>query len=49
MTDLIPRARAFATEAHERIDQRRKYTSQPYQEHLKAVAGWWPRSRTTPR
>ncbi len=39
MTDLVARARAFATEAHERIDQRRKYTSQPYQEHLKTVAG----------
>ena len=38
MNDLIARARAFATEAHERIDQRRKYTNQPYQEHLKAVA-----------
>ncbi|MCF7983561.1 MAG: HD domain-containing protein [Thiohalocapsa sp.] len=36
--DLIPRARQFATEAHQRIDQRRKYTNQPYQEHLKAVA-----------
>jgi hypothetical protein len=39
MTDLVAQARAFATEAHERIDQRRKYTHQPYQEHLKAVAG----------
>jgi hypothetical protein len=38
MTDLIARARQFATEAHERIDQRRKYTQQPYQVHLKAVA-----------
>ena len=38
MNDLIARARQFATEAHERIDQRRKYTNQPYQEHLKAVA-----------
>lgn len=39
MNDLIARARQFATEAHERIDQRRKYTNQPYQEHLKSVAG----------
>jgi hypothetical protein len=39
MTDLVTRARTFATEAHQRIDQRRKYTHQPYQEHLKAVAG----------
>jgi (p)ppGpp synthase/HD superfamily hydrolase len=38
MRDLIDRARRFATEAHERIDQRRKYTQQPYQVHLKAVA-----------
>jgi len=38
MTDLIARARRFATEAHERIDQRRKYTNKPYQEHLKSVA-----------
>jgi hypothetical protein len=38
MNDLIARARTFATEAHQRIDQRRKYTNQPYQEHLKAVA-----------
>jgi hypothetical protein len=38
MNDLIARARAFSTEAHQRIDQRRKYTNQPYQEHLKAVA-----------
>ncbi|WP_295878505.1 HD domain-containing protein [uncultured Thiohalocapsa sp.] len=39
MTDLVAQARAFATDAHQRIDQRRKYTHQPYQEHLKAVAG----------
>ena len=36
--DLIARAREFATAAHERIDQRRKYTNQPYHEHLKSVA-----------
>ncbi|TVQ89343.1 MAG: bifunctional (p)ppGpp synthetase/guanosine-3',5'-bis(diphosphate) 3'-pyrophosphohydrolase [Chromatiaceae bacterium] len=36
--DLIARARQFATEAHARIDQRRKYSNRPYQEHLKAVA-----------
>jgi hypothetical protein len=39
MNDLIASARQFATEAHQRIDQRRKYTKQPYQEHLKSVAG----------
>ena len=38
MTELVARARQFATEAHQRIDQRRKYTNQPYQEHLKSVA-----------
>jgi hypothetical protein len=38
MQDLISKARMFATEAHQRIDQRRKYTNQPYQEHLKSVA-----------
>ena len=37
-SDIVARARRFATEAHERIDQRRKYSNQPYQEHLKAVA-----------
>lgn len=36
--DLIARARAFASEAHQRIDQRRKYSGQPYATHLKAVA-----------
>lgn len=38
MSDLISRARQFATEAHQRIDHHRKYTHQPYQVHLKAVA-----------
>jgi hypothetical protein len=38
VSDLVADARRFATEAHERIDQRRKYSNQPYQEHLKAVA-----------
>ncbi|PWV65772.1 HD domain-containing protein [Plasticicumulans acidivorans] len=36
--DLVARARRYATEAHARIDQRRKYTGQPYEAHLKAVA-----------
>ena len=35
---LIERARAFAIEAHTRIDQRRKYSQQPYSEHLASVA-----------
>ena len=38
MQDLVKRARQFATQAHRRIDQRRKYTNQPYDAHLKAVA-----------
>jgi hypothetical protein len=38
MQDVIKRAQEFATQAHRRIDQRRKYTNQPYDAHLKAVA-----------
>jgi hypothetical protein len=37
-SDLVRRARDFAISAHRRIDQRRKYTSQPYEAHLRAVA-----------
>jgi hypothetical protein len=36
--DLVQRARHFATQAHGRIDQRRKYSNQPYEVHLKSVA-----------
>lgn len=36
--DLVQRARYYATEAHQRIDQRRKYSNQPYEVHLKSVA-----------
>lgn len=36
MTDLIARALAFATKAHE--GQKRKYTDEPYINHPKAVA-----------
>lgn len=35
---LEERAKRFATEAHERIDQRRKYTNEPYINHPAAVA-----------
>jgi hypothetical protein len=35
---LVPRAREFATQAHRRIDQRRKYSNQAYEVHLRAVA-----------
>jgi hypothetical protein len=38
MNDLVGKARQFATELHQRIDQRRKYSNQPYHEHLKSVA-----------
>ena len=36
--DLVTRARIYATEMHERLHHRRKYTLQPYQEHLAGVA-----------
>ena len=36
--DLIQRARAFASQAHASIDQRRKYTGLPYIVHPEAVA-----------
>jgi hypothetical protein len=38
MEDLIKRASAYATLAHARIDQRRKYSGQPYDVHLRSVA-----------
>jgi (p)ppGpp synthase/HD superfamily hydrolase len=38
MSALITRARKFATEAHASIDQRRKYTGEPYIVHPLAVA-----------
>jgi len=37
-TELVAQAMQYAIEFHERIDQRRKYSGQPYAEHLKAVA-----------
>jgi hypothetical protein len=37
MEDLITRARVFATQAHRRINQLRKYTKQPYDAHLSSV------------
>jgi (p)ppGpp synthase/HD superfamily hydrolase len=36
--DLIEKARIYAIGAHARINQLRKYTRQPYDVHLKAVA-----------
>ncbi len=38
MSDLVERAALYATQAHARIDQRRKYSNQPYDVHLRAVA-----------
>ena len=38
MSDLVERASDYATRAHQRIDQRRKYSKQPYHVHLEAVA-----------
>lgn len=37
MDDLVARAEQYAIGAHGRIDQRRKYTNQSYDAHLKAV------------
>ncbi len=38
MKDLIHRAQAFATKAHQRINHQRKYTKAPYVDHLAATA-----------
>ncbi|WP_455207036.1 HD domain-containing protein [Kaarinaea lacus] len=38
MSELIKCAKIFATQAHQRIDQRRKYNDLPYHVHLEAVA-----------
>jgi len=38
MSDLVDRARRFAVDAHRNVGQLRKYTGQPYDEHLRAVA-----------
>ncbi len=38
MSDLIKRAKTFATSAHQRINHRRKYSKQPYEIHLRSVA-----------
>jgi hypothetical protein len=38
MPDLVDRARVYATEAHQRINHRRKYNNEPYHVHLNAVA-----------
>ena len=38
VSDLESRASAFAIAAHERVDQKRKYTGEPYWHHPAAVA-----------
>ena len=38
MDELVKRAKIYAREAHQRIDQRRKYSDLPYHVHLDAVA-----------
>jgi hypothetical protein len=38
VTDIVHRAQAFATQAHQRINHRRKYTKAPYTDHLSATA-----------
>lgn len=35
--DIVARAKAFATQAHKRIDHRRKYSNKSYDVHLRAV------------
>ena len=40
MNDLVERAREFSISAHQRIGHKRKYSQQPYQVHLEAVAKW---------
>ena len=39
MHELVDRSRRYATEAHSRINHRRKYSFEPYDVHLKDVAG----------
>ncbi len=38
MDQLVKRAKIYAREAHQRIDQRRKYSNLPYHVHLESVA-----------
>ncbi len=38
MDDVVGRARRYAIEAHSRINHRRKYSSEPYDVHLRNVA-----------
>jgi len=38
MSEIVDQARIYATQAHARINQRRKYSNQAYDEHLRQVA-----------
>jgi hypothetical protein len=38
MSDIVSKAESYATGAHQRISHTRKYSNDPYQVHLKAVA-----------
>lgn len=38
MSDLVSRAEAFAIQAHDSVNQKRKYTGEPYWVHPQAVA-----------
>jgi (p)ppGpp synthase/HD superfamily hydrolase len=38
MSDILAKAKLFATAAHRRIDHRRRYTQEPYEVHPNAVA-----------
>jgi hypothetical protein len=38
VSNLVDRARVYATEAHQRINHRRKYNNEPYHVHLSTVA-----------
>jgi hypothetical protein len=39
MSELVLNAATYASQAHRRINQLRRYSGQPYEVHLKAVAG----------
>ena len=38
MSNLVNRARVYATETHHRMGHRRKYNDEPYDVYLNAVA-----------
>ena len=48
MTDVVTKAADYARAAHESIDQRRKFTNEPYIVHPQAVAAWVASVTTNP-